>query len=305
MTEILSDATPLDAAARAERPHLRAVPAPELTPIDRWSVHQYAEGKTRRTVQDRAATAHRFERDAGVTLIDATTLDLAAWLALPGRAGVTRSVFHSHLRCFYAWAIGQGLRADNPMATIRAPKRPTAQPRPLSVEQFERLASTAGTVPVGSRSRSALRAELEAMVLLAGLAGLRVSEIARFEAKHLDVETRTTRIRGKGGGTFVLPAHPRIVEHAARMPQSGYWFPSQRARHLGGREITKYLHLHMIRQRVPGTPHALRHTFATRLLEAGADLRTVQELLRHASLSTTAIYTSVTDSRKRAALEAL
>ena len=305
MTEILSDATPLDAAARAERPHLRAVPAPELTPIDRWSVHQYAEGKTRRTVQDRAATAHRFERDTGVPLIDATTLDLATWLALPGRAAVTRSVFHSHLRCFFEWTTGQGLRADNPIATIRAPKRPAAQPCPISVAQFERLVATTRTVEVGPRTRPAFRAELQAMVLLAGLAGLRVAEIARFEAKALDTETRTIRIRGKGGGTFVLPAHPKIVEHARRMPPTGYWFPSQRARHLGGREISRYLRLHMIRQGVPGTPHALRHTFATRLLEAGADLRTVQELLRHANLSTTANYTAITDSRKRAALEAL
>ncbi|MET9199038.1 tyrosine-type recombinase/integrase [Gordonia sp. NPDC003585] len=102
-----------------------------------------------------------------------------------------------------------------------------------------------------------------------------------------------------------LQAEGKIVAVAARMPVSGYWFPSQRARHLGGREVTQRIRLHMIRQRVPGTPHCLRHHYGTELVRGGADLRVVQELMRHSSLATTAIYTAVSDDRKREAIERL
>ncbi|MDV7099692.1 tyrosine-type recombinase/integrase [Gordonia amicalis] len=262
--------------------------------IGRWCTHLYAEGKTRRTVQDRGATTRRFERDTGISLLDATTDDLAIWLGRPELVLVTRSVWHSHFKMFFEWAVRQGLRADNPITAIKAPRRPPAQPRPISVEQFELLVEKAD------------RDDLKAMVLLAGLAGLRVAEIARFQARNMDTATGLIEVRGKGGATYRLPAHPRLIAHAKRMPDRGYWFPSQRAKHLGGREVSMRVRLHMLRNGVQhATPHCLRHTFATRLLEHGADLRVVQELMRHATLQTTAIYTAITDQRKRAAVEAL
>ncbi|MAU83401.1 tyrosine-type recombinase/integrase [Gordonia sp. NPDC062954] len=266
----------------------------EPTHIDRWATHMYAEGKTRRTVQDRTGTMRRFERDSGMSLLDATTGDLAMWLGRPDRAAVTKSVFHSHLKMFYVWAIGQHLREDNPMTTIKAPRRPPAHPRPIAPEQYEHLVDTAD------------RADLKAMLLLAGLAGLRVAEIARFAARNLNLGTKTIEIAGKGGGRYVIPAHPRLIEHAKQMPASGYWFPSQRARHLGGREVSMRLRLHMLHNGVPHTTaHQLRHTFGTRLVNEGADLRVVQELMRHATLQTTAIYTAVCDERKRSAIDRL
>lgn len=271
--------------------------------ITDWATHLYAEGKTRRTVQDRVGTMRRVERDTGTTLIDATTGDLAEWLGRSDRASVTRSVFHSHLMTFYRWANATGRREDNPMTAIRPAKRPVAQPRPIATDQFDALVDTPALTT--RRSRPNLVADVKAMLLLAGLAGLRVAEIARFEARSLDVATRTLRVRGKGGAIYVIPAHPLIIEHAALMPRTGYWFPSQRRRHIGGREVSERLRMHMLRNHVDATAHQLRHTFATRLLEAGADLRTVQELLRHSSLQTTAIYTRVTDDRKRQAVESL
>lgn len=261
-------------------------------PVANWITHLYAEGKASRTVKDRRTILRRFERDSQAPALAATTEQIALWLARDDLAAVTRSVYHSVLNAFYRWAIATGQRADNPVAAIRPAKRPRRHPRPITVSQYERLRDTAGT--------NALRA----MIVLAAIAGLRVHEIARFQGRQIDAEARTITITGKGGSTYVLPAHPAILELAEQMPV-GYWFPSQRAKHLGGRTVSQRIRLHMIQQRVPGTPHCLRHHFGTQLVERGADLRVAQELLRHASLQTTAIYVAAGDDRLRAAIESL
>lgn len=275
---------------------------PAVDPIDAWTVHQYAEGKANRTVKDRAALLRRFERHTGIPVSSASTADLAAWLGRPELSAVSRSTTHSHLKAFYRWAVEAGVVEADPMRTLRAPRRPKYDPRPISEADLQAVVDGAD-------------GPLLAMVVLAAYAGLRVSEIARFRGGDLDVSAGVLWTTGKGGNRCALPAHPRVLEVAAGMP-SGWWFPSQirtnrpgrfarASGHLGGREISQRLRLHMLRCGVHGTPHALRHTFATRLVEGGADLRVVQELMRHASLSTTARYTAVTDGRKRAALDLL
>lgn len=261
--------------------------------IDRWRVYLMAEAKANRTIQDRTTTMRRFERDAGVTLLEATSADIVEWLARPQASAMTKACNHSMLKMFYTWALTQGLRQDSPMVGIKAARRPRRQPRPISADQFRRLVDTAPTT------------SLLGMILLAGLAGLRVHEVAKFRGEQLDAEQRTIEVTGKGGHQYVLPAHADVIALARRMPVSGYWFPSQRAAHLGGREVTQRIHLHMLRQRVPGTPHCLRHHFGTELVREGADLRVVQELMRHSSLATTAIYVAVTDERKREAIDRL
>lgn len=139
-------------------------------------------------------------------------------------------------------------------------------------------------------------------MLLGGLLGFRDAEIARFNGRLLDTEARVVEVTGKGGTTAFLPVHRDLIEHAKLMP-TGFWFPSQRGRHIGGRTVWQHLRLHMIRNKVPGTPHCLRHYFGTTLVENGADLRVAQELLRHSSLQTTAIYIKTSDHRKRAAID--
>ncbi|QMU22480.1 tyrosine-type recombinase/integrase [Gordonia rubripertincta] len=256
--------------------------------------HLYAEGKSNRTVKDRRIVLRRFERDIGTPVLAATTGQCAEWLGRDDLAPVTRSVYHSILSAFFRWAISVGLREDNPLTPIKAAKRPRRQPRPVSLDQYKRLLVNA----VGDHT-------MTAMLLLAGLQGLRVHEVARFQARHLDVEARTLEVIGKGGASYVLPASPQLIAHAAHMPMSGFWFPSQRGRHLGGRTVSERIHIHMIRSRVPGTPHCLRHFFGTQLVSNGADLRVAQELLRHSSLQTTAIYVAASDDRKRWAIDNL
>ncbi|MBS1692570.1 MAG: tyrosine-type recombinase/integrase [Actinobacteria bacterium] len=275
------------------RVYAYAVPSAEVL---RWITVQYAEGKARRTVLERRCTLARFERDVATPAIAATAGQVAEWVGRnpSQRSAVTIGSDLSKLRAFYRWCVLIGQRADDPTAHIRPPRRPRRQPRPISNDQFYRLLRSAG----------ADRA-LKAMILLAGLAGLRVHEVARFQARDLDVEGRTITVTGKGGRQDIIPAHPTILENARFMPSSGYWFPSQRARHLGGRVVTQRIRLHMITCRVPGTPHCLRHYFGTELVSAGADLRVVQELMRHSQLSTTAIYVGVADTRKRAAIDTL
>ena len=262
----------------------------EIT-IDTWITHLHAEGKANRTIKDRRIILHRLETDLGYPVLDANTLDLARWLGRDDLAAVTRSVYHSILTGFYRWAVLNGHRADNPMTPIKAARRPKRHPRPIAAAEYRRLLANADD-------------QTRAMLILAGYAGLRVAEIARFHGRDLDVHTGMLEVRGKGGATLSIPAHPALIEHAAKMPL-GYWFPSQRAKHVGGQWVSERIRLYMLRNRVNATPHALRHTFATGLLEAGADLRVVQELMRHATLSTTAIYTAITDDRKREAIERL
>lgn len=269
--------------------------APVSPEVARWVTVQYAEGKSRRTVLERRSTLARLERDLGPALA-APADEVVAWIARTPqqRTAVTIGADLSKLRAFYRWCLLTGLRADDPTAHVKAPRRPRRTPRPVSDANFWKLDTATADDPA-----------LRAMVRLAGLAGLRVHEVARFHARELDTEAATITVTGKGGHRHTIPAHPAIIEHARRMPARGYWFPSQRGRHLGGRTVSQRLRLHMIRNGVPGTAHCLRHYFCTELVTRGADLRVVQELARHSQLSTTAIYVAVADTRLRAAIDTL
>jgi site-specific recombinase XerD len=260
--------------------------------LTQWRAAMIAAGLSRRTIAERIRTLSRIEADLRCPALAADQFQLADWIARGDVGPATRAAWHSMLSAFYRWAAEAGLRADNPMERIRAARRPKRAPRPISDVAFRRLLAEADDEG------------LAAMLLLGGYQGLRVSEIARMHGGLVDHEARTLRIRGKGGHEVVVPAHRRVLALARRMPR-GFWFPSQRGAHLGGRTVSQRIRLHMIRCRVAGTPHALRHYFCTQLVERGADLRVVQELARHSQLSTTAVYVAATDTRQRLALEML
>ena len=260
--------------------------------INQWLSHMIAAGLSKRTVSERIRTLTRIESELHIPMLNLNQFQLAEWISHGDVTPGTRAAWHSMLNTFFRWATSSGLRDDNPMLNIPAAKRPRRMPRPISDIAFRNLLTQSVTN------------DLTAMLLLGGLQGLRVSEIARMHRKLIDVDNKTLRIRGKGGHEFVVPIHRTVLAHAKKMPD-GYWFVSERANHVGGKTVSQRIRLHMIRCRVSGTAHSLRHYFCTELVERGADLRVVQELARHSQLSTTAIYVAATDTRKRAALEML
>lgn len=154
-------------------------------------------GLSQRTITERIRTAARVETDLGCPLLTADTFQLSDWIARGDVTPATRAAWHSILSAFYRWASTVGLRADNPMAAIRAARRPKRAPRPISDEAMRRLLAASDDQ------------ELTAMLILGGYQGLRVSEIARMRGDLIDPDARTVRVRGKGGHIVVLPAHPR------------------------------------------------------------------------------------------------
>lgn len=271
---------------------MQTVRIPSST-LNQWRAYMIAAGLSKRTITERIRTVTRTEADLRCPALSADHFQLAEWISQGDVSLGTRAAWHSMLSAFYRWATLSGLRVDNPMEQIRAAKRPKRSPRPISDVAFLRLLAQSGDDG------------LTAMLLLGGYQGLRVSEIARMHTGLIDFDTKTLRIRGKGGHEYVVPIHRRVLAYAGKMPNRGYWFASQRGTHLGGKTVSQRIRLHMIRCRVAGTAHSLRHYFCTELVERGADLRVVQELARHSQLSTTAIYVAATDTRQRIALDML
>jgi integrase/recombinase XerD len=259
--------------------------------VTKWTEFLAAEGIAASTIQNRRICLRQVERHVGVPIEEATTAQIARWLGREGVQPATRSVNWSMLNAFYNWQIRQDMRTDNPMSKIRAARRPRRRPRPCSRDQFNRLLETTDT-------------DLRAMFLLAGLAGLRGFEIAKFHSDQIDTEAATITVLGKGGSEYTIPAHRQLVRIARRMPR-GYWFKSPQVAHVGRRVVWSRMRLHMLACRVPGTPHTMRHYFATELIRGGANLRVVQELMRHASLQTTQVYTLVADEALRSAVDSL
>jgi integrase/recombinase XerD len=199
-----------------------------------------------------------------------------------------------------------GARADNPAAALQLPKRTRRLPRTLSPSEAERLIdAAAGTTPRSLRDA--------ALVELLYGAGLRVGEAVGLERSGVDLEQRLVRCIGKGGKERVVPVGRAAVEALRLYLARGRPFLDARHRpelflNARGGALTRagaFLILRKLAEKAglePGRvhPHLLRHSFATHLLEGGADLRSVQEMLGHADLATTELYTHVSDSRRRA-----
>ena len=200
-----------------------------------------------------------------------------------------------------------GAAAENPAADVALPKRGRRLPRTLSPGEAERLVEAAsGTKPRDLRDR--------ALVELLYGAGLRVSEAVGLERGGVDLDERLVRSIGKGGKERIVPLGRSAAGALRRYLSRGRPFLDRRHRselflNAQGGGLTRagaFLILRRLADKAglePGRvhPHLLRHSFATHLLEGGADLRSVQEMLGHADLATTELYTHVTDRRRREA----
>lgn len=270
----------------------------EVPELEEWAAWMRAQGQSTSTVGARTRRIELFAEQVGDP-VNATSGDVVAYMAsLPAVVKKsTRATYYSHLRAWFAWLVKMDRRDDDPTIRVPSPRVPRREPRPITDEQLQRVLST----PMRRRTRM--------MVLLATFQGLRAHEIAKFRGEDIDHTARQVRVLGKGGTDKVLPLHPIVAEYAADFAPRGYWFaaqPAGREGHIHSRSVSSIVGGVLRRAGVPtGGPHRLRHTYATRLVQNGENLRVVQELLRHASLQTTQIYTGVTFDQQRVALDRL
>jgi integrase/recombinase XerC len=260
---------------------------------------------------------------------------LRAYLAELGNGRARSSVAQrlAAIRSFHRWARRAGLADADPWAALGTPRRPRRLPPVLSIADVERVVASAreGTSASPGRAsarasttadRDALRRALAmrdvAIVETAYAAGLRIAELASLTLDNLDLGRGELRVLGKGrkerAGLLGRPARaalagylaegrPALLGRARPGPAPDAVFLNARGASLGERGMRYRLDAAFVRAGAPeGThPHTLRHSFATHLLDGGADLRVVQELLGHASLATTQVYTHVSPARLRAA----
>ena len=258
--------------------------------------------------------------DAGVTAPDGLDIGiLRGWLAQQHGAGNSRATLARRAaaaRTFTAFAHARGLTAVDPGPLLGIPRTPRRLPEVLSQDQVAAVLDASGqSGPVEAARRDRALALRDAAIMeLLYATGIRVGELCGLDLGDLDSERRTVRVLGKGGRERTVPAGTpavRAVSAWARegrpvfaVPGSGFaLFLGARGRRLDPRTARRAVHASIAA--VPGTPdsgpHGLRHAAATHLLEGGADLRSVQEILGHASLTSTQIYTHVSAERLRAA----
>lgn len=245
-----------------------------------------------------------FLREQGIPAAEAATRELVreylVWLSQRGivRASVARKL--SALRTFYRYLHQEGRMPENPMALLASPKKELRLPSFLTEDEMRRLVETPDpATPLGMRDRAILE--------LLYAAGLRVSELAGLDMDGLNLPLREVRVWGKGGKErvallgapaaraveeYLLQARPRLGGKGAAL------FVNRYGKRLTVRQFQRlvkgYAAKAGLEKRVH--PHLMRHTFATHLLDGGANLRVVQELLGHASLTSTQIYTHVSQA---------
>ncbi len=262
--------------------------------IEEWVLWQLSARRSMKTVTERSRVIQRFIDEARVNPLTATPMDIVRWTAGHTDWSLsTASTYHSYLCSWHKWLCLTDHREDNPMRKLSSPRRPERSPRPVADDGLKTLL----TMRMHHRTR--------VMVLLAALAGMRVGEIAKVRGEDIDLAQGRIFVIGKGAKRAWIPLHPLIIDVASTMPERGWWFPGNSRRpgeHLHGKSVSDVIGQAMRRGRVVGTPHSLRHWYATALLSDGADLRTVQELLRHTSIQTTQCYTQVPDARRTQAV---
>lgn len=298
--------------------------ASRLEPLDRWIdefiVHSQIErGLSDNTISSYRRDLQRWREFCGLADVDAGRVapeEITEYLARlrsgapPARrayrpASVARMLVS--VRVFYRWLVIEGQLAADPTAKVGAPKRPLSLPKSISLEQVVRLIELPSEEPMGRRDSAILET-------LYG-AGLRISELVGLDVDDLDLEQGSVLVRiAKGGrarriplgraacttvGAYLTVTRPGLARRApAGAPPEALWLNVRGGRltRQGAWKLLKgYARLAGLSDAV--SPHTLRHSFATHMLDAGADIRVVQELLGHASLTTTQIYTLVSQSQ--------
>jgi len=251
--------------------------------------------------------------DAGIgSLADVDRRVVRRYLAFLDQRGYARRTIArkmSAIRRFFRWARIDGLVEDDPTVGLSTPAAQAHLPDVLTDSQLGELLGDDPSPRLNPNDDSPERLRDDAVLELLYGSGLRVSEVCDLNTDSVDLVDKTARVWGKGEKERIVPLSAPAVDavHAHLDSQESVeidagsgadkirpLFVNQRGKRLGPRDVRRILDR---RSPTPTHPHALRHTFATHLLDGGADLRTVQELLGHSDLSTTQIYTHVSKER--------
>lgn len=250
------------------------------------------------------------ERESIISFLDVTYADVRLYLTMLhneqlARKSVARKV--SSLRSFYRFLMREGYREDNPFLLASLPKKEWSIPKFLYVEELEKLFEASDTeTPLGQRN--------QALLELLYATGIRVSECVGIKLTDIDFSVGTILVMGKGKkqryvpfGSYAQDALMTYIKNGRKQlvkkteEHSQMVFLNAKGTPLTARGVRYVLHeiIKKASLTMNMSPHMLRHTFATHMLDEGADLRTVQELLGHENLSTTQIYTHVSKERLR------
>ena len=263
--------------------------------VEEWALWQRSGRRAQRTVEERTRVINLFLNESAADPLGTKPMHIARWMAdhEDDWGQSTAATYFSYLLSWHKWLVMMDYRSENPMHKLQTPKRPERSPRPVADTDLVKLLN----LRMHHRTR--------VMILLHSLAGLRVSEIAKVRGEDIDLGAGRIHVLGKGGKQAWVPLHPLLADVAATMPKTGWWFPgnSRRAgQPIRSKSVSDIIGQAMRRAGMRDTPHALRHWYASTLLDDGANLRTVQELMRHSSIQTTQVYTKVKDSRRTEAV---
>ena len=279
-------------------------------------------GASANTIEAYAADLESFVgflSDKGIAAPDAQSEDVQAYLgylASQGQAPTSRARRLSAIKQYYRFLLSETLIADDPTAGLQGPKKQRALPKVLSIDEVDRLLTVSQQQCEGQEGRALFRAlRFHCLLELLYATGMRVSELVGLPRSVLRGDKRVLTIKGKGGRERLVPlnataraALDAFLGVAGRFDNSEWLFPSKST--LG--HVTRQGFAQDLKSIAEAagiapdrvSPHVLRHAFASHLLDRGADLRAVQQLLGHADISTTEIYTHVLQERLKALVNA-
>ena len=253
--------------------------------------------------------------DGSVAPLAAGTQNIQEYIAAMANAGqapTSRSRRLSAIKQYYRFLFAEGLIEADPTSGLQGPKKQRSLPKVLSIAEVDRLLDASQKRCEGVEGRAMFRAlRFHCLLELLYATGMRVSELVGLPRTVLRGDKRVFSIKGKGGRERLVPlnaeartALDRFLEVSGRFDNSPWLFPSKSASgHMTRQRFAQDLKDVAAEAGIGGdriSPHVLRHAFASHLLDRGADLRTVQQLLGHADISTTEIYTHVLQERLKA-----
>ncbi|ROZ49413.1 integrase [Rhodococcus sp. WS3] len=251
------------------------------------------------TIRHRLDNLQRIQAKLGKPLVEATTDDLVAWQTALRISPSSIATYTAHIRAFYRWALLNGLIQIDPTIHLVTPKLKRRMPRPIPERDLSAALTTAR-----------YDHQLFCAFLLAGYCGLRCGEITRVSRSDVREDENGKGaylvVHGKGGHERIIRIAPDIyAEVRLLMHRTGFLFVSKNGRAYTPNRLTQITSAHLKAIGLPYTLHTLRHRFATRLADLGADVRDVQAALGHAHLSTTTLYLASNSRRSTTSVDKL